>query len=1077
MLVVVTFTGIKGQGTYTWQGANGADWTVSTNWNPTRTIIHQNDILQFNDGTTKSITNVAGGSIIGFKVTNNTHITLQSSSAVTISINDKDSNYEFVIENGSSLTLASSVNLRLYGSGAQANISGSLIINSGVSYSTTRLSVKTTVSGSIINYGSLDCSYLSNLEFQAGSEYRHAVNGNPIPTAVWNSLSLCNITGVTTTSLTNSLHQDFGNLTWNCTGQTVNNLADGWLTKVLGTFTIISTGSGSLSPQDNISVGNYLQTGGTLIISYDAGYSYSLNVSGNFSMSGGTLNLSSTSEVGTLNMAGDFSHTGGTISETSTGSGSVVFNGTGTQLYTGGGTISGNINFIVKSGATLQMGTGDSPAFLTGADATFTLSSGATLGITGENGIAPTGQSGNIRVGGTRTYNSDANYIYNRNGTQVTGNGLPTTLSGNLTVSGSSVLTPSAAYTVNGNITIDNGATLKPTQSATITANGQLTVNGTLEPEATSVVSGTGTLSGSGTVKVTRTAATADFLSQYTISNKNLSSLTVDYSNSTGGQTISATTYGNLKLSNTSGTNSAAGNITVTGTLTNSAGTFNIGTSQMTVNALVNNGSVVINSTSTTDNGSLIATSYSGMGTVTYNRKIRAENNDGNFHYIASPVAGNTNDNSSKIETIYSWNEITGKWDILPTLVSLPSGRSYNLRQTGASDGNIVFTGSLVTGNVQVNATSPYGDTFDGSNYSGRAWADGTGHSGVARGLSNYGGGGWNLLGNPYTSAINAAAFVTYNSSMFDPNYVAVYVYDGTIGEKGVYKYIAPSAPGYTFYGSFGSPDIQAGQGFMVLAMNDFSTFTFTPSMKTHNSTVTLTKSSGSEPWPGMVLKAGYGNGNESVTTVVYNDEMTAGLDPGYDVGQLSTWPAVDIYTTLAGSTGSVAFARQALPLKNAEDYVVPVGISATSGGNVTFSADMVPIPGYRFFLEDRQTGIFTDLGVNSYTAFIPANTFGTGRFYLRTSVNTPTAINAPSQDGDVTDLKVWVSQNVVNIEGPLGGKAGAEVYDLMGRKVASVQLMTGSGYTTFALPAGLKGICIIRIKDGVKVFTRKVVL
>lgn len=109
------------------------------------------------------------------------------------------------------------------------------------------------------------------------------------------------------------------------------------------------------------------------------------------------------------------------------------------------------------------------------------------------------------------------------------------------------------------------------TMGSNTAITGTLTVNGTLTPAAGAIISG-GTLNGSGIVKVTRTSATADFLSQYTETTKTISSLTVDYSNSSGSQTISAVTYNNLTLSNTSGTQTAANNLTVTGTLTMAAG-------------------------------------------------------------------------------------------------------------------------------------------------------------------------------------------------------------------------------------------------------------------------------------------------------------------------------------------------------------------------------------------------------------------------------------------------------------------------------------------------------------------------
>ena len=59
--------------------------------------------------------------------------------------------------------------------------------------------------------------------------------------------------------------------------------------------------------------------------------------------------------VGTLTVAGNFSHTSGTITESSTGSGSIVFNGITNQSYTGGGTISNTINFTINNSAGINI--------------------------------------------------------------------------------------------------------------------------------------------------------------------------------------------------------------------------------------------------------------------------------------------------------------------------------------------------------------------------------------------------------------------------------------------------------------------------------------------------------------------------------------------------------------------------------------------------------------------------------------------------------------------------------------------------------------------------------------------------
>ena len=139
----------------------------------------------------------------------------------------------------------------------------------------------------------------------------------------------------------------------------------------------------------------------------------------------------------------------------------------------------------------------------------------------------------------------------------------------------------------------------------------------------------------------------------------------------------------------------------------------------------------------------------------------------------------NTETNATKINAVYQWSEVTGAWTTTSITSSLP-GHGYNLRQTAGSDGLISFTGSLVNGDILFAASSPYADAIGpGDNYFTRAYVTG-------RSLENLGGKGWNLLGNPYSSSIRGSGFIdaNYNTtpslSQFDPNYVALYLFDGS---------------------------------------------------------------------------------------------------------------------------------------------------------------------------------------------------------------------------------------------------------------------------------------------------------
>ncbi|MBM4054748.1 MAG: hypothetical protein FJ264_08775 [Planctomycetes bacterium] len=178
--------------------------------------------------------------------------------------------------------------------------------------------------------------------------------------------------------------------------------------------------------------------------------------------------------------------------------------------------------------------------------------------------------NGNFAIGSGATF--DASSFSHSIGGDFANNGAFTSSTSTITLNGT------AAQTIDGttasafnNLTISNA-------SAAISANVNFTVGGTLNvdlnavlcPNAPVVLGGSGSLTGNGTVQVTRTAVTADFSSQYTISNKTLTDLTVEYKG-TATQGISALTYGNLKVNNANGT-TLGGAANVNGTLTVSSG-------------------------------------------------------------------------------------------------------------------------------------------------------------------------------------------------------------------------------------------------------------------------------------------------------------------------------------------------------------------------------------------------------------------------------------------------------------------------------------------------------------------------
>lgn len=198
---------------------------------------------------------------------------------------------------------------------------------------------------------------------------------------------------------------------------------------------------------------------------------------------------------------------------------------------------------------------------------------------------------------------------------------------------------------------------------------------------------------------------------------------------------------------------------------------------------------------------------------------------------------------------------------------------------------------------------------------------------------------------------------------------------------------------------------------------------------------------------------------------------MSTGLDAGYDIGLMSSGTDIEIYSKMIEKGIAVNLTRQALPENvNAKD-VIPVGIDFP-GGNVVFSADVEPLKNLRFWLEDRKTGIYTDLGTNTYTVNLPEKTYGTGRFFIIASTNTPTGIERPGTDD--SGIRIWTSNGKVIIEGEVTEQAVCELYDLNGKKMLEKKL-TDTGMNTIDLPAGLKGVVMVRVTDGIKITTRKI--
>ena len=439
-------------------------------------------------------------------------ITLQSPFVVTVTASITVD--QVVVDPGAQLNLTNGTFSVADGSGPDLDVAGTINIDKTLSLLT---NVTFTLSGTASESSSGIISKSSGatltilsggvFNFNGGSEpaagwvvnnggtYVHNVDGKVIPTATWGASSTLKITGVVSSNITGT-YQDFGNVIYDCpnqtccpgfgSGSTLEFSND--LKTIAGDFTVLNTGTGGTWLQKNSSAtpvvisGNYFQSGGTMFMSKGATFSWNLmgnftitggtfvqaeryaaptlNVYGNFLIAGGTFNHSSYNSnvpgegIGTVNLYGNYLRTGGlhTESATSTGHGEFNFTKTGTQTFKHtGGSITNTVNFTVASGSVTDLAT-----YMITGDGTFTLQSGGGLIMASVNGITSSGASGNVQVTGTRSFSTGGDYTYNATAAQVTGNGLPAVIH-NLTIDNASGVTLSGSTSATHQITLTNG--------------------------------------------------------------------------------------------------------------------------------------------------------------------------------------------------------------------------------------------------------------------------------------------------------------------------------------------------------------------------------------------------------------------------------------------------------------------------------------------------------------------------------------------------------------------------------------------------------------------------------------------
>ncbi|MDP1622512.1 MAG: T9SS type A sorting domain-containing protein [Bacteroidales bacterium] len=345
-------------------------------------------------------------------------------------------------------------------------------------------------------------------------------------------------------------------------------------------------------------------------------------------------------------------------------------------------------------------------------------------------------------------------------------------------------------------------------------------------------------------------------------------------------------------------------------------------------------------------------------------------------HLISSPVAGQSN-NIFDGSLMNRWDEPTQNWNPL-SLPYITMGVGVGYAVSPLNPGiTATFSGVVNTGNKSVNFTNTGAGTFTG----------------------------YNLIGNPYPSAINWDANFTTPGTL-NPT---AWVWNDAGSYIAIHKTSSPGAIG-------------AEQGFFVQATGA-GTITFTNAVRAHNPV--FYKSTVSDL---LTLKV-EGNNYWDQTQVHINSLASAGYEAEFDAAKLiGSTDAPQIYSMIPDHQLSI----NTLSELNGSS-VIQFGFQPGSVNNFTITASGIEsfTPSTEFYLEDLIANKIQNLKVNPVYTFSAAPGQDKHRFNMHFS---PVGI----QDAKAaTGIKIYSSGKTIYVNIQSEMKGSIVVYNLLGIEIA----------------------------------------
>ncbi|GAA4013427.1 hypothetical protein GCM10022408_28110 [Hymenobacter fastidiosus] len=573
-------------------------------------------------------------------------------------------------------------------------------------------------------------------------------------------------------------------------------------------------------------------------------------------------------------------------------------------------------------------------------------------------------------------------------------------------------------------LTLNSGSSLTQT-SGTLDVRGDLTSNGTFQPTGGTVVLGSSTLASlSGS------------------SGMRFWNLTV---NASGAQLSTAASTAVQRL------------LTLNGNLATQGNAFTLESNSATTAMVVNNGSAVVNGTSTVQryldpslnaglgyrhySSPVVSTAVSDLATGGFTPVV-------NNNYNSAAVPGAT----TPFPTVFGYDEsrITAanattlafeQGYFSPAALSTPLtlGRGYTVNL--AASEKVALTGALNTGTVPVGALSRGSEANSG----------------------------WQLLGNPYPAPLDwNVARTGLPTGVQD----AIYVYKSSDQYNGTYQFYTNG------FGSLPGGLIGSMQGFFVRVSQPVPSFSFQNSWRTTTYQNPTFNRPTADTRPSVQLELVSAQGAHEPTYVYFEQGATAGFDTRYDAEKLVNTTGLNLSSSAAGTP----LAINGLPLFTATT-TVPLNVGVPVTGTYTLTAASLANLGTTdVYLHDALTDRQINLKQQPSYIFSASNAaLITGRFTLNFGPMRPTATQNGLTAASVSLYPNPAHKSFTLLVPAVRGESQAKLtlYNVLGQAVrtAAVALPAAGAQTTMDVQGLPLGVYVLRVKAGATTVIKQVVV